>query len=297
MPRARNLKPGFFRDAVLVEMPFETRLLFAGLWTLADRRGKLEDKPKQIKMEIFPADSVDVDSMMNVLHQAGRIIRYVIDGKAYCKISNFSRHQNPHRDERESEIPEPLEHTASTVQTLCNDTANRADSLNLTPDCLNLISDSPIPETFPKSKPLRLASQTAPKEKKHFTSDETALQEVCRNTWAAYAKSYADRYGTAPTRNSRVSSMVKQFCQRVPAAEAPGIAAFFLTHNAGYYVSKMHAVGPMLADAEKLRTEWITKRTVTSTEANQSDRTQANGNVWNRVISSIEAEEKHEAVR
>ena len=46
MARARNIKPGFFRNADLVEMPIEARLLFIGLWTLADRSGRLEDRPR-----------------------------------------------------------------------------------------------------------------------------------------------------------------------------------------------------------------------------------------------------------
>ena len=55
MARARNIKPAFFKNETLVELPVETRLLFIGLWTLADREGRLEDRPKRIKMEIYPA--------------------------------------------------------------------------------------------------------------------------------------------------------------------------------------------------------------------------------------------------
>ena len=41
MARARNIKPGFFRNADLAELTFEARLLFIGLWTLADSEGRL----------------------------------------------------------------------------------------------------------------------------------------------------------------------------------------------------------------------------------------------------------------
>ena len=54
MARARNIKPGFFKNELLAEMPPETRLLFMGLWCLADREGRFEDRPKKIKMELFP---------------------------------------------------------------------------------------------------------------------------------------------------------------------------------------------------------------------------------------------------
>ena len=48
MARARNIKPALFKNEVLgVADPIAT-LLFIGLWTLADRRGILEDRPLQI---------------------------------------------------------------------------------------------------------------------------------------------------------------------------------------------------------------------------------------------------------
>jgi hypothetical protein len=70
MARARNIKPSFFTNEELVELPFSTRLLFIGLWTLADREGRLEDRPKRIKMAIFPADNIDVDAALGELESS-----------------------------------------------------------------------------------------------------------------------------------------------------------------------------------------------------------------------------------
>lgn len=107
MARARNIKPGFFRNADLVELPVETRMLFIGLWTLADRDGRLADRPKQIKMEIYPADSFDVDAMLDALMDSGFILRYKVDGAGYIQVNNFLRHQNPHHREPLSTCPPP----------------------------------------------------------------------------------------------------------------------------------------------------------------------------------------------
>jgi len=296
MARARNLKPGFFRDAALVELPVETRLLFPGLWTLADRAGRMEDKPKQIKMEIYPADAFDVDAMLSQLHVAGLIIRYEVDGKRFIQIKNFLKHQNPHRDEKESEIPGPCEPHAPMVVPPCKPYGNPASTYLLTPDSFNLSPDSldSEPESNQaESKSLQPATPAAAKKR---PGDETELQAVCRKTWHAYSEAYAERYGAPPVRNARVSTNVKQFCQRVSAAEAPAIAAFFVGHNASFYVGKGHAVGLLLADAEKLRTEWVTQRTITTTQAQQADRTLANGNVWNKVIGEIKERERNESI-
>ena len=147
MARARNIKPSFFSNEDLVELPFETRLLFIGLWTLADRAGRLEDRPKRIKMAIFPADNVDVDGCLDELAQARFIQRYEARGVRCIQVTNFSKHQNPHVNEKPSDLPTPEEstqapeqHGASTVQAPEQHGGNRADSLipdSLIPDSLS----------------------------------------------------------------------------------------------------------------------------------------------------------------
>jgi len=151
MARARNIKPGFFTNEELVELPFHTRLLFIGLWTLADREGRLEDKPKRIKMNLFPADSIDVDASLVELEASGFLKRYEVDGARYIQVLAFRKHQNPHRDEKPSSIPGMDEHCASTVQAPCEHSANRADSpipdsLNLKPEPVSAHSASTQPE-------------------------------------------------------------------------------------------------------------------------------------------------------
>jgi hypothetical protein len=64
--------------------------------------------------------------------------------------------------------------------------------------------------------------------------------------------------------------------ERIPEAEAPAVAAFYLTHNDAFYVKSMHPVGLLLRDAEKLRTEWATGRKVTSIQARQGEARDAN---------------------
>ena len=105
MARARNIKPGFFTNDGLVELPFEVRLLFIGLWTLADREGRLEDRAKRIRMEIFPGDDVNVDQALDMLAKAGFIVRYEVDDRRYIEVLNFLKHQNPHPREAASTIP------------------------------------------------------------------------------------------------------------------------------------------------------------------------------------------------
>src|SRR5262244_3073085 len=52
--RARNIKPGIFKNELLGAADPLLTLLFEGLWCMADREGRLEDRPLRIKAEIFP---------------------------------------------------------------------------------------------------------------------------------------------------------------------------------------------------------------------------------------------------
>jgi hypothetical protein len=104
MARSRNIKPGFFTNEDLAECSCWARLCFIGLWTLADREGRLEDRPKRIKGELFRFDSVDVEPLLQELERFNFILRYEVDGLKAIQILKFSAHQTPHFTEKESVI-------------------------------------------------------------------------------------------------------------------------------------------------------------------------------------------------
>lgn len=137
MSRARSLKPGFFKNEELAELPFEFRILFQGLWCLADREGRMEDRPKRIKAEVFPYDNVDVNAGLAALESAQFIQRYEAGGSQYIQVLAFQKHQNPHCKESASTIPAPCSPGASTEIS----GTSRADSLNP-------ITDSPLSDSL-----------------------------------------------------------------------------------------------------------------------------------------------------
>ncbi|WP_434107673.1 hypothetical protein [Paraburkholderia caffeinilytica] len=94
-------------NEALAALPPLHRLLWIYLWMLADREGRLEDRPQRIKVKALPYDSANVDAMLRDLHQAGFIIRYAVSGRRFIQIVNFAKHQKPHGNEAESEIPPP----------------------------------------------------------------------------------------------------------------------------------------------------------------------------------------------
>lgn len=155
MARARNIKPGFFKNEELSEIEPLGRILFAGLWCLADREGRLEDRPKRIKAEVLPYDDCDVEKLLQALQHAKFIVRYQVDGKGYIKVLNFKKHQNPHKKEAESILP-----AAPEIPERASEIPERAvlipDSLSLD----SLIPDSLNPPTpFATRKPFRSRKQ------------------------------------------------------------------------------------------------------------------------------------------
>ena len=180
MARSRNIKPGFFTNDVLGDLPPLARILFAGLWTIADRSGRLEDRPKKIKAQVLPYDTCDLDKFLQDLSATGFIIRYEVDGNKYIQIVQWGRHQNPHIKEPPSTIPEPCETSASTVQALC-DAQPKPELAGLIPDSGFLIPDS-----------LNSSTDDLPMEKRVRKSKAIPVdQDDFVRFWEAYPKKVA----------------------------------------------------------------------------------------------------------
>lgn len=116
LARTRSIKPGFFKNETLAALPYQDRILFAGLWCIADREGRLEDRPKRIQIEVFPYDpDLDVEISLLRLIEGGFILRYEVDGSRYILLPTFKKHQHVHVNEQASTYPAPYKHGASTV--------------------------------------------------------------------------------------------------------------------------------------------------------------------------------------
>jgi hypothetical protein len=108
-------------------------------------------------------------------------------------------------------------------------------------------------------------------------------------TWRAYKQAYIEIYKVEPVQNAKVSSQVKLFVQRVPAADAPLMAAWFLRHRGQWYVREGHSMGSLLKDCEKLHTEWLTGVTLHQKDAHEIDRVAADKAMFDRVAARVEA--------
>lgn len=171
MARARNIKPAFFQNDALGEIDPLGRLLFIGLWTIADYKGCVEYRPKRIKAQLLPYDTCDVEALVTCLDKSGFITIYSVAGNLYLKIANFERHQNPHPNERKTgsdipDIPENYSENNDLQEIAKNheqDGTDRADSLIPLTDSPILIPDSGI--LIPESLPAKIAKPSVDRRK------------------------------------------------------------------------------------------------------------------------------------
>jgi hypothetical protein len=114
--RARLLKPGFFTNERLARLPVRARLLFAGLWCLADREGRLEYRPERIRAAIFPYEPrVKIESLIRALELDEFVKRYTSAHTRCLALPRFAQHQRPHPHEPESNLPAPPLHVTTTT--------------------------------------------------------------------------------------------------------------------------------------------------------------------------------------
>jgi len=114
MARTRYIRHGFFRNEQLADCDPLTRILFAGLWVIADKEGRLEDRPKRIKADVLPYDTCDVEAMLKELGRRGFIVQYQVGGIPYISIPTWHQHQKVHHTEAASIIPAPPDNVDST---------------------------------------------------------------------------------------------------------------------------------------------------------------------------------------
>jgi hypothetical protein len=126
IPRVRSVKPEAATHELLWYCEHVTTLpiirCFIFLWNWTDRRGLFEWKPRVLKNGIAPYDQLDFDDVLNVLANAGFIVKYVDGGRMFGWVPRFLVHQQINGRESDSRLPLPsrdvvTEHERHVLQT------------------------------------------------------------------------------------------------------------------------------------------------------------------------------------
>lgn len=133
MAKVRYLKPQALYDEDVVSMSMVARYVWAYLPCIADRAGRLIDKPISIKLELLPNDSVDMDAILNEIAEKKHIERYMVGEKKYIQIRSFLKHQKPWTNEPQSVIPQKG-FVMSNTQNLSREMFGTTKDLQTLPD-------------------------------------------------------------------------------------------------------------------------------------------------------------------
>lgn len=98
--RIRTVKPEFWQDEEISDLPAETALLAIGLLNYADDEGYFKFHAKLIESSVFPLRelSLSIHGMLTELSNMGYITLHEgSDGKKYGHIVNFLKHQRVNR--------------------------------------------------------------------------------------------------------------------------------------------------------------------------------------------------------
>ena len=106
MARIRTIKPELWTDERLTECSLSARLLFIGMLNFADDNGNQAYSAKRLKMQVFPADSLDTQPLLDELLTHGVIMEYSVNGEKFLHIKGFLKHQVINRPSP-TRIPKP----------------------------------------------------------------------------------------------------------------------------------------------------------------------------------------------
>ena len=119
--RIRSLKPEFWSSPDIATLSDADRLLFIGLWSYVDDRGRGRDDVALIVAALFPHDMVanPRDTVAKVrdglarLSEANLILRYTVASRTYFLVTGWGKHQRVDKP-KASRIPEPTEEENGT---------------------------------------------------------------------------------------------------------------------------------------------------------------------------------------
>lgn len=138
-------------------------------------------------------------------------------------------------------------------------------------------ANAKLPGGSDEPTPASVAGEVAvvPKQPKKPGKAKSEASEANIATWNAYATAYGKRYGVEPARNASVNGIIAKLVAAVGQQDAPLIARYYVNLNAEFYTRKCHDLKLLLADAQAVRTQWLTNRQVTSASARSMDKQQA----------------------
>lgn len=136
MARIRSIKPEFWSDQELTQLPRDVRMLYVALWNFADEHGRLPGDPRLIKSWCFPLDddvsAAIVDGWLDQLAGIRKVHRYTVGGGRFLYLPNLGDHQRLEPGKKDSRHPAPED--GDPEHQVTGDSTARAEKSAQNPD-------------------------------------------------------------------------------------------------------------------------------------------------------------------
>lgn len=133
MARKRMIDPNIWQSEDFNKLDTFSRLVFIGLFSLADDEGRGRANPTYIKSSIFPYDEVvrttDIEKSLSKISASMSIVFYEHNESKYYELLNWDKWQKIDRP-TESKIPEYIENEMKTIFDEYSTNVRRVISLN-----------------------------------------------------------------------------------------------------------------------------------------------------------------------
>lgn len=116
--RIRSIKPEFWASESMGRLARDERLVFIGLWSLADDHGRFRADPRFITGQLFPYDTDGVGMVSRALaslRECGSIALYEAEGSKYGVVCHWKAHQKIDRPSA-SRLPQPPEIPLASIR-------------------------------------------------------------------------------------------------------------------------------------------------------------------------------------
>lgn len=112
MARIRSVKPEYWADQDLAEqVSRDARLLYIGLWNLADEHSRLRGDPRYIKGQLFPYDDDltpdTVSGLLDALALAGKVVQYRTATGTFIFLPKLAKNQRLEPEKVPTKLPGP----------------------------------------------------------------------------------------------------------------------------------------------------------------------------------------------
>jgi hypothetical protein len=165
--RIRTIKPEAHLDEDLWDAEQESGLplfrAFTGLWCQADKEGRFEWRPRQLKAAILPYWDGEFSRVLDAFVTRGFVVKYVTRGREYGVIPTFKKHQFINGKEAESRLPAPPDNLEDSLPSRVTYASSSRDSR---------VVDAPIPSpsiSYPVPDPEGGAGGNQPDRRGRFT--------------------------------------------------------------------------------------------------------------------------------